>query len=367
MDSKSTIMTEVRVKDEGIVVLPLGELAQLFREEQVEAVYKYGAYDREAQGQEKAVHDLTKGPYKGYDSSRPRASSVISSENVDRDGDIIRSGGMVISDAYMKGPQVLPMHAREFPVGMTRRIKQLSKSIWAEWEWLVDQEYTQASVFQQAWEAYVLNSTSVGFMPLEMENIPDSYGLDFISWELLEYSPVVIPANADAMRTDGLKTLLKAFGEAAMDGPSPIARRLWEEALAKVAPKQVVVGRSLFDKVEQVDPTVLTPIAVDKVEQALDEAIEKAIDEDEAGDGPKEVAAKISDSEEADADAELSNAELVECVLEAFEAGVIVRNEAERRILRILERWKEKAEEKVSQYKREAEDLAARLIKTEVR
>lgn len=339
-------MTEVRMKDEtGVVVLPRGELAQLFKEKQVEAVYKYGAFDREAQGQEKAVHDLTKGPYKGYDSSRPRASSVISSQNVDRDGDILRSGGMVISDAYMKGPQVLPMHAREFPIGMTRRIKQLSKSIWAEWEWLVDQEYTQASVFQQAWEAYVLNSTSVGFMPLEMENIPDSYGVDFTEWELLEYSPVVIPANADAMRTDGIKTLLKAFGETVMDGPSPIARRLWEEALAKVSPKQVVVGRSLFDNAEQIDPVVLAPVDVDKIEQALDESIGKAIDE-------------VS---------ELTDAELIEYVLEAFEVGVIIRDEAKRRIIGILERWREQIEEKASQYKREAEDLAARLIETEVR
>ena len=470
MKSKA-MMTEVRVKDEGVVILPRGELAQLFREEQVEAVYKYGAFDREVQGEEKAVHDLTKGPYKGYDSSRPRASSVISSENVDRDGDIIRSGGMVISDAYMKGPHVLPMHSREFPVGMTRKIKQMAKSIWAEWEWLIDQEYTQASVFQQAWEAYVLNSTSVGFMPLEMENIPDSYGVDFASWELLEYSPVVIPANADAMRTDGLKTLLKAFGEAVMDGPSPIARRLWEEALAKVAPKQVTANGFLqtepvsmptnnttiyspkLEFGDRVLPTdmsmryipatketevgVYVPILSDKTKGVIPYKKTTKAPEDEAWDGPKEVAAaEISDlrimatwmnSEEPDVkgsyklphhkadghavvwngvhaamgalmgaraplavpdddrkgiyghlskhyaefnkeppDFKSADPATIEQVLFAFTVGTITRDETQEKIEELFREAKKAVEEKARQYKREAEDLAARLIKAEV-
>jgi len=356
METNRMMMTEVRVKDEAsVVVLPHDELKALLKEGQVEAVYKYGAFDREVQGQVKAVHDLTKGPYKGYDSSRPRASSVISSQNVDRDGDIIRSGGMILSDAYMKGPQVLPMHSREFPVGMARRFKQLSTSIWAEWEWLVDQEYTQATTFQQAWDAYVLNSTSVGFMPTEIETIPDSYGFDFKEWELLEFSPVIIPSNADAMRTDGLKGLLKAFGDAIMDGPSPIAKRLWEEALAKASPKQVVNG---FHQVPPVTyPDVKTTVGEGSVLVASN------------GDDDPDLALAKEQSELEDAgdddQKEIKEADLstIDRILGAFVAGAILREEAQKAI----EDKVKAAEVKASQYKREAENLAARLIKAEVR
>lgn len=434
MDIKNAMMTEVRVKDEaGVVVLPHGELEHLLKEEQVEAVYKYGAFDREVQGQVKTVHDLTKGPYKGYDSSRPRASSVISSQNVDRDGDIVRSGGMVISDAYMKGPQVLPMHAREFPVGMTRRIKQLSKSIWAEWEWLVDLEYTQAKVFQQAWDDYALNSTSIGFMPIEVQINEEGGGVEFTEWELLEYSPVIIPANADAMRTDGLKGLLKAFGDAIMDGPSPIAKRLWEEALAKVNPKQVAIKELPSpDQVVSGERIVVGLVDADldfqEVKSVIPYKKTPKAPEDEAWDGPKEVAAaEVSDlkimctwvdSEDPDvkgsyklphhkadghavvwkgvsaamgalmgARAPLAVPDddrkgiynhlskhyaewdktppdfkalgTVDNILSAFEAGAVTHTEAQDAI---ESRLKE-AEEKANEYKCEAEELAARVIR----
>ena len=373
METNRMMMTEVRVKDEAsAVVLPHGELKALLKEEQVEAVYKYGAFDRDVQGQVKAVHDLTKGPYKGYDSSRPRASSVISSQNPDRDRDVIRSGGMILSDAYMKGPQVLPMHSREFPVGMARRFKQSAKSIWAEWEWLVDQEYTQATTFQQAWDAYVLNSTSVGFMPTEIETIPDSYGFDFKEWELLEFSPVIIPANADAMRTDGLKGLLKAFGDAIMDGPSPIAKRLWEEALAKASPKQVatgIIGGASF----RID--VDTSEAMRKLSE-VEEKMVTVTRSGEPGGGFAQVRVPVSLKGSDDPDLALAKEQYeleidgvevsdlsVDRILGAFVAGAILREEAQKAI----EDKVKAAEVKASQYKREAENLAARLIKAEVR
>ena len=68
-------VTEVRLKDEtSVVVVPRDELGHLLKEGQVEAVFKYGAFGRDALGEVKALHDLTRGPYPGYDSSRPRAS-----------------------------------------------------------------------------------------------------------------------------------------------------------------------------------------------------------------------------------------------------------------------------------------------------
>lgn len=470
--AKTMTMTEVRVKGEGIAIIPHGELLNLFKEEQVEAVYKYGVFDREAQGRVKDVHDLTKGPYKGYDSTRPRASSVISSQNVDRDGDTVHSGGMVLSDAYMKNPIVLPMHSREFPVGMTRKIKQLAKSIAAEWEWLVDQEYTQASVFQQAWDAYVLNSTSIGFLPIELEANYGSWGIGYLEWELLEFSPVIIPAHQDAMRTDGLKSLMKAFGEAVMDGPSPIAKRLWEEALAKVSPKQIAIGyhETDFAPAEPGNSTteVYTPVDADKVEREVLRSIAEKLGldpvettiggehliildgkgwpedtkgvipykktakapEDEAWDGPKEVAAaEVSDlktmctwvdSEDTDSKGsyklphhkadghavvwkgvsaamgallgarggvdvpdddrkgiyshlakhyaefdkeppEFKEAEIatVDDALGAFVAGTLNREEAKK----LIEGWLGDERAKADQYKREAEDIAARVIR----
>lgn len=235
------LVTEVRVKGENEhVVVPHDELMRLLKSNQVEGIFKYGAYDRaEPDAEVKAVYSLD-GPFLQKD--RPTASAIISSSNEDRDGDVVVPSGLVVTENYRKNPVVLPMHSHDFPVGMAEKIKQTKQSIWAKWQWLVDLEETGAATYQKLWDAHVLNCTSIGFLPMEWEPRSTKDGMGgytFTQWELLEFSPVVIPSNREAMRTDGVKGLLEVVGEAVMSGPSPLLKGYWEASMGQK--KQVAV------------------------------------------------------------------------------------------------------------------------------
>lgn len=221
------IGTEVKIKGEAEhVVVPRDELARLLGLGSVAAVYKMGSFGREdVIGETKALH-ITK--WKGSSPERPRARAVITSGVEDRAGDVIDPKGMQV-DAYLMNPVILPFHAHgEFPIGMATQIRQGHKGVMAEWEWLTDQDYTLAKLFQQAWDAYVLNCTSIGMLPIQA--VPYEKGFQFQLWELLEASVVVLPANREAMRTRGLGELLTRAEEAVMTGPSPVLKSMWQEA-----------------------------------------------------------------------------------------------------------------------------------------
>ena len=287
------LVTEVRVKGENEhVVVPHDELIRLLKANQLEGVFKYGAYDRaEPDAEVKTVFSLS-GPF--LKKGRPTASAVISSANEDRDGDIVVSSGLVLTENYQKNPVVLPMHSHDFPVGMAEKIKQTKNSIWAKWQWLVDLEETGAATYQKLWDAHVLNCTSIGFLPMEWEPRSAKEALGggylFTQWELLEFSPVVIPSNREAMRTDGVKGLLEAVGEVVMSGPSPLLKGFWEASMMKDRPKQVAVPKIGEVKIDFSD-------VEEQLLDAIGEAIKGAIpykrhplaDENAAWDAGKEV------------------------------------------------------------------------------
>ena len=301
------LVTEVLLKGETEHhVVPHEEIERLYKTEQLAGIFKYGLYPREEPGEIKEVHTIH-GEFLNKD--RPTASSVISSAEVDRDGDILKSGGIILTENFLKNPVVLPSHAHTFPVGFDRKIKVASKSVWANWEWLVDIDDTEAATYHRLWEAHVLNCTSVGFIPWEWSESEDLPGWQFDSWEILEHSPVVIGSNRESMRTEGIKNYIRAYGEAVMAGPSPIAKGMWEKGQEIIRPKQVAVG-SLFDESAptqtraELEPHLVAGASGDPPEPIEEAALKGVIPyketpkapEDEAWDGPKEVAAaEISD------------------------------------------------------------------------
>ncbi len=232
-------ITEVRVKGEAEhQVVPREELGRLLEAGQVDGVFKYGLAARdEPQGEVKAVHTLD---YAGLKSDRPTASSVITSANVDRDGDVVQTGGMLV-EHYLKNPVVLPMHMHDFPVGLAEKLKVLKNSAWAQWQWLVDLPDSLAAKYQAWWDANAINATSIGFLPIKWGPTKEGYeGWVYEEWELLEFSPVVIPSNRDAVRS------LEAFGEMVMAGPSPVMKSLWVAGESQGRPKQVAVPSTTF-------------------------------------------------------------------------------------------------------------------------
>lgn len=127
---------------------------------------------------------------------------TISTDSVDRMGDTIDQAGWQL-EAYRKNPVVLWAHdSSSLPVGKAPKI-------WLEKSKLkADAEFTPKgmarfndTVFDMVKGGF-LNATSVGFAPLKYAFVDDpnrKWGIDFMEQELLEFSIVPVPANAEAL------------------------------------------------------------------------------------------------------------------------------------------------------------------------
>ena len=324
------LITEVRVKGESQhVIMPRGELARLLKEGQVDGVYKYAVSDRaEPTGEAKAVHTLT---HPGLTGGRPTASSVITSANVDRDGDIVLTSGMQV-ESYLRNPVVLPMHCHDFPVGLTEKLKIQAKQAWAQWQWLVDLPDSEAEKYQAWWDAHALNATSIGFLPSKWSDSEKTDGWTFEEWELLEFSPVVIPSNRDAVRA------LDGYGEVVMAGPSAVMKSLWVAGEASGRSKQVAVGGV---------PVLGTTVPDLGTVAGTSDAADKTLT---AGD-PVATSGSTSDAEWADL-------ESVKGIMAAFVAGVI----ADTGAIELLEKLMAAVEGRAAAAEQRAEEWKARAV-----
>lgn len=131
------------------------------------------------------------------------AAARISTEEVDRDGDIVRAAGLDLA-AYKQNPVVLYAHdSHEVPVG--RAVEVVAEpgiGVRAQWRWNASDPL--GGRVKQAWDAGFLNATSIGFRPIRYTENKHG-GLTFQEAELYEFSVVPVPANAGALR--GLKAL----------------------------------------------------------------------------------------------------------------------------------------------------------------
>ena len=141
---------------------------------------------------------------------------TISKEVVDRDGDILRAGGVDFTN-YMKNPVFLSFHnSREFPLGKVTKFWVDGNTVKAivyfptleELSTDPTQASEKAKLVDFTYHCYktgMLNAVSVGFIPLEWTESENGY--DIIKWELLEFSAVAVPANQDA-----IAEAVKSFG-----------------------------------------------------------------------------------------------------------------------------------------------------------
>jgi len=249
MARKALTATEVSVKGEdgGHVVLDRGEIRDLLKEGNLTGMYKYALHERSLPadiGEPVRVFEV--GAQGGVLlEGRPKAESIISSSMPDRDGDIMWQDGMIITENYEKNPTVFPLHKHAIPVGFSEVLEQYKAMSWARWQWTVENAYTEGKAYYEMWEGHILNCVSVGFLINDWEpRDKDNFwgGWDIKEWELLEHSPVSLPSNREAMRTDGLKAMFRAYAEQVYAGASPILRKWFEEFEHKGAPLHVPVN-----------------------------------------------------------------------------------------------------------------------------
>jgi hypothetical protein len=235
MENEQLIVTEVRIKGErDRQVLPRAEIQRLLDKESIEAVYKFVPCERTVPDGRPRRRFIVQGKFLAE--GRPVASAIITSSAPDRDGDVVNANGAQL-DSYLANPVVLPMHIKTFPIGFAEELRVYGDRIWAQWQWLTDQPDTEAAVYQRLWDAYVLNATSIGFLPRAVRE--NESGWIYDRWEMIEFSPVVIPANSDAMRTNSARDVLDSYGEMVFSSGSPVMKSLWISGEARERPKQV--------------------------------------------------------------------------------------------------------------------------------
>lgn len=137
------------------------------------------------------------------DDAKRQIDFIISSERVDRMGDVIMVNGWDLKE-YKKNPVVLFGHAsRVPPIGKALNVRKEDGVLKATAEFMPPEISAFADSIYQMYKAKYLRATSVGFIPLKWEAITDDkgdwQGYRFIKSELLEFSCVPIPANPDAL------------------------------------------------------------------------------------------------------------------------------------------------------------------------
>lgn len=153
----------------------------------------------------------------------------ISSEVVDRDGDILIAKGCDFTN-FAKNPQFLAFHNyHEYPLGIPKNWGIEGDAVYCDVyfprleELATDAEQAseKAKLVDFTYHCYktgMLNAVSVGFIPKEASPLEEG-GMEITEWELLEFSAVSVPANQDA-----LAQAVKSFGINENDLIDPIER-----------------------------------------------------------------------------------------------------------------------------------------------
>lgn len=125
--------------------------------------------------------------------------AIASSEVEDRDGEVVSVDGWKL-EQYKQNPQLLWMHNRNLahnglPIGKAKRVWK--KKIDGETKLVFEPEFDESTEFNKTVKKFVdeglLNSFSVGFLPLERE------ANTYTKQVLLEISLVPVPSNHEAV------------------------------------------------------------------------------------------------------------------------------------------------------------------------
>lgn len=127
---------------------------------------------------------------------------VISTASVDRYGDTVAVDGWKVVN-YRKNPVVLWMHDNTMlPIGKASNVRVEDGALKARVEFTPTGDVRFNDIVFNMLKTGFLSATSVGFIPLKYNFVDDPQrrlGIDFLEQELLEFSIVTVPANAEAL------------------------------------------------------------------------------------------------------------------------------------------------------------------------
>lgn len=182
----------------------------------------------------------------------------ISSEVVDRDGDILIAKGCNF-DNFKKNPQFLGFHNyHEYPLGIPKNWGIDGNAVYCDVYFpTIDELSTnpaeaseKAKLVDFTYHCYktgMLNAVSVGFIAEDAEPNKETGGFIVKAWELLEFSAVTVPANQDA-----IAQAVKSFGDDEAKGMIDPIERL------KVVEKELAdCKKTIAEQTEKLNENVL--------------------------------------------------------------------------------------------------------------
>jgi len=182
----------------------------------------------------------------------------ISAPTLDRDADRVLPGGARL-DAYLRNPVVQWGHAYSEPwqtIGRTTDLSVTEAGLDAIFELREPaHDADPQHIVRALWEQRFINAASIGFKPAAA--VPNDFGgIDFTSWELLEWSLVPIPANRDAVRL-----AFDAHPMAAKAYTAKAGRVLSKANEAKLRSAYNAIGAVLEQLADEADEGKALPVA----------------------------------------------------------------------------------------------------------
>jgi uncharacterized protein len=132
----------------------------------------------------------------------------ISTINPDRSNDVVHPKGAKFEN-YLKNPVVAAFHRYDRPaIAKTVEIQANDQDIVAKLEFAPKGVNPEADMLFDLYKGGFMNAWSIGFVPKKFSQRGESWsdGREFQEWELLEYSAVLVPDNAEAL------TMLRSKG-----------------------------------------------------------------------------------------------------------------------------------------------------------
>jgi phage head maturation protease len=125
--------------------------------------------------------------------------AMITTENLDRVGDVVRAAGADIT-AFMSNAVVLWGHEYSEPAIAKAISLEIIPGVGIKSAFQFPERgvYPKADLIRSLWGAGFLNAVSIGFIPIEFN--PLNGGIEYTKWEMLEYSVVNVPAQQGALR-----------------------------------------------------------------------------------------------------------------------------------------------------------------------
>jgi len=125
---------------------------------------------------------------------------VMSDASVDRYDDTIDVNGWDLKN-FSKNPIALFSHDSYFPIGQWEKIGVRDKALKGHLKMAPEGTSPRIDELRKLIEAGILKAVSVGFRPIEYQDISNSGGIRYLKSELVECSLVAVPANPNAVMT----------------------------------------------------------------------------------------------------------------------------------------------------------------------